>query len=372
MLLLLSDQNEESAVMSPVNIFMALAMLAEITAGESRQEILNALGVKDIAGLRDQAAKIWGLCYRDDGREKTVLGNSIWLNNELSYRESTVQELAKDYYASAFRGEMGSDAYNTMLQKWLNEMTGGLLEDQVKNVELSSGTPLALFSTVLHETKWLAEFDPSDTKPGIFHSPGKDIEADFMYSPWASDAYLCAENYKFIYKSTYQGNVWLFLPDEGTSVSDMMQEESFRNFLSQRFVYDNYFDYNMGNPIEKTYNGITGRITRVNLTVPKLDISFKQDLTSAMETLGIKTAFDLKKADYSPITDQPGVYLSQAEQGTRLIMDEEGVSAASYVEMLAGGALLEDEIDLVFDRPFFILVTGHDEVPLFAGVVNEP
>ncbi len=372
MLLLLSDQNKESAVMSPVNIYMATAMLAEITDGQTRQEILDAFGVKDIYELRDQAAKIWGLCYKDDGREKTVLGNSLWLNNTLNYRSSTVQQLADSYYASAYIGTMGSDAYNSLLQKWINDMTGGLLENQVKDIELPMDTALALVSTIWHETKWGEEFSKEDTKPGIFRAPGGDIETDFMYSEWAAGSYFLADNYKFIFKGTRQGRVWLFLPDEGTSVQEMMQEESFRDFLSYQYNENDYFDYNYGDPQLKTTRGITGVYARVHLTVPKLDISYKQDLTDAIQKMGITTAFDPSKADYSPITDQPGVYLSKAAQGTRLIMDEEGVSAASYVEYLAGAALLEDEIDFVCDRPFFMMVTGYNEVPLFAGVVNVP
>ncbi len=373
MLLLLSDQEEENAVMSPVNIWMATAMLAEITDGETRQEILDAFGVKDIYELRDQAAKIWGLCYKDDGREKTVLGNSLWLNNTLNYNSSTVQQLADSYYASAYIGAMGTDVYNSLLQKWINDMTGGLLADQVKDIELPMDTALALVSTIWHETKWGEEFSKEDTKPGTFHAPGGDIETDFMHSDWATDSYFYADNYKFIYKGTRQGNVWLFLPDEGTSVQEMMQEESFREFLFYSFDYDNYFKYdeNKGS-VGLTYKGITGAFAKVNLTVPKLDISFKQDLTEAIQKMGITTAFDPSRADYSPITNQPGVYLAKAEQGTRLIMDEEGVSAASYVEYLAGAAMLEDEIDFVCDRPFFILVTGYNDVPLFAGVVNVP
>ena len=374
MLLLLSDQEQESAVMSPVNIFMATAMLAEITDGAACQEILDALGVADIEQLRDQASKIWGLCYKDDGREKTVLGNSLWLSNALSYRTGTVQRLADSYYASAFRGEMGSEKYNSLLQKWINDMTGGLLADQVKNIELGPDTALALVSTVWHETKWDSEFDPQETKPGTFHAPEGDITVDMMHSDWAGNEYFFADHYKFINKSTRQGNVWLFLPDEGTSVQEMMQEESFRQFLSYRFDEHDYFAPNGdGVYLEgKTARGITGAFARVNLTVPKLDISCQQDLTAAMQALGIKTAFTVGQADYTPITDQPGVYLQEAKQGTRLVMDEEGVSAASYVEMLAGSAMLEDEIDLVFDRPFFILITGANEVPLFAGVVNVP
>ena len=374
MLLLLSDQKEESTVMSPVNIFMATAMLAEITDGQTRQEILDALGVKDIEELRDQTAKIWGLCYRDDGREKTVLGNSLWLSSELNYRPDTIKRLADSYYASSFSGEMGSEEYNDLLRTWLSDMTGGLLKDQINGLDLTPDTALALCSTILHETKWVREFSESSTKQGVFHSPSGDIRTDFMYSQHDLTGYFDAENYRFIQRSTKQGRVWLFLPDEGVSVSEMMQEESFLQFISSPYDYRDYYDIDIsgGSLTPKTNYGITPVTALVNLTVPKLDISFRQDLTEALQTLGIKTAFDPSAADYTTITDQPGVYLQQASQGTRLIMDEEGISAASYVMYAEGALFHEDEIDLIFDRPFFMMVTGANDVPLFAGVVNEP
>ena len=374
MLLLLSDQEEESAVMSPVNIWMATAMLAEITDGKTRQEILDAFGVKNIEALRDQAAKIWGLCYKDDGREKTILGNSLWLNNTLAYKGRAVQTLADSYYASVFRGRMGTEEYGSLLRKWIDDMTGGLLADQTKGLELPEGTALALVSTVWHETKWDAEFDPKQTKPGTFHSPKGDTEAEFMHSDWAAGMYYRADDYTFIRKSTRQGSVWLFLPDEGTALKDMMQEESFRQFLSYRFDEHDYCTPNSdGIYLEgKTTRGITGAFARVDLTLPKMDISCQQDLTDALKKMGITSAFTAGEADYTPISDEAGVYLQEAKQGTRLIVDEEGVSAASYVEMLAGSEMLEDRIELVFDRPFFIMITGANEVPLFAGVVNEP
>ena len=374
MLLLLSDEEEESAVMSPVNIFMATAMLAEITDGETRQEILDAIGVSDIDQLRDQAAKIWSMCYRDNGREKTILGNSLWLNNTiLNYRESTLKQLADSYYASSFIGSMGSEAYDRLLQQWLTEMTGGLLQQQIEGLSLDPDSALALFSTVLHETRWQEEFLPQNTKPGVFHGPAGEIDAEFMFSPYDSTSVYYGENYSFVRKPTFQGSVWLFLPDEGVSVSEMMQAESFREFISTRFNQTDYYaEWIDGQPQDVTAHGITYHAAWVNLTVPKLDLSCEQDLTDALQKLGIRTAFTKGEADYTPVTDQPEVFLKQAKQGTRLIMDEEGISAASYVEYLAGAPAIEEEIDMVFDRPFFILVTGPEYVPLFAGVVNEP
>ena len=374
MLLLLSDQEEENAVMSPVNIWMATAMLAEVTDGQARQEILDAFGVKTIEDLRDQAAKIWGLCYKDDGREKTVLGNSLWLNNSLNYHESTVRQLAGSYYASAFRGEMGSAALNSRLQQWMNEMTGGLLKDQVQNIELPYGTALALVSTILHETKWDEEFSKDATKVGIFHGANGDVETEFMRSEWDSYAYWTADDFILVRKSTRQGAAYFVLPNEGISVSEVMKEESFRDFLAYPFRDSNYFEYNdkTGESKSKTYHGITGVHALVDLTVPKLDVSCKQDLTAAIQALGIRSAFDPAAADYTALTDEPGVFLGKAEQGTRLIMDEEGISAASYVEYLAGAVAPDKFVKIVIDRPFFLLVTACDGVPLFAGVINEP
>ena len=374
MLLLLSDQETENAVMSPVNIWMATAMLAEVTDGRARQEILDAFGVKTIEELRDQAAKIWGLCYKDDGREKTVLGNSLWLDSSLNYRESTVRQLAGSYYASAFRGEMGSAALNSRLQQWINEMTGGLLKEQVQNVELPYGTALALISTILHETKWDEEFSKDATKTGIFHGADGDIETEFMRNEWDSYVYWTADKYILVRKTTKQGAAYFFLPNEGVSVSEMMKEESFRDLLAYPFRDSNYVEYDKATDRWKntTYNGVTSVSALVDLTLPKLDVSFTQDLTFAVQKLGIHAVFDPDAADFTPLTDEPGVYLGTATQGTRLIMDEEGISAASYVEYLAGAVMPDKFVKIVIDRPFFLLVTGYDDVPLFAGVINEP
>ena len=50
----LSGSNGENKVYSPLNVYMALAMLAEVTDGESRQQILTLLGSESIDALRTQ------------------------------------------------------------------------------------------------------------------------------------------------------------------------------------------------------------------------------------------------------------------------------------------------------------------------------
>ena len=93
-------------------------------------------------------------------------------------------------------------------------------------------------------------------------------------------------------------------------------------------------------------------------------------MTDALETMGISKVFDLGQADFSPISDND-LYLSQADHAARLIIDEEGVTAAAYTLMEEAGAARppEEEVDFRLDRPFLTMVTSRDGLLLFAGIV---
>lgn len=74
------------------------------------------------------------------------------------------------------------------------------------------------------------------------------------------------------------------------------------------------------------------------------------------------------------ITSDSPVYLTGVNQAARVIVDEQGVKAASYLEFPGAGAAMppEEIIDFVLDRPFLFVIADVTGVPLFTGVVNEP
>ena len=57
----------KSAVTSPPGVYLALSMLAETTGGNSREQILDLLGIGDIEALRDMAVRVFHGIYQDDG-----------------------------------------------------------------------------------------------------------------------------------------------------------------------------------------------------------------------------------------------------------------------------------------------------------------
>ena len=353
----LSGEAGENRAYAPVNVYLALGMLAELTGGSTRQEILDVLGADSIEALRTQAKAVWNAHYRNDGMTTSILGSSLWLNQDISYVPETMKILAENYYASSFQGEMGSEDFDKALQDWLDTQTGGLLQDQIQGLELKPETILALATTIYFQAKWHTEFSPQATVPGTFHALTADLTCDFMHSS-TENAYCWGENFGAVGLPLGNdgGTMWIVLPDEGQDVDSLLDSQEVTDFLLSKGSWENQ-----------------KRLT-VHLSLLKFDISAQQDLCQGLENLGLSEVFT-GAGDFSPMTTQvQNIALTQATHGVRVAIDEEGVSAAAYTLMALDGSTMpvEDEIDFVVDRPFLFAITSPDGLPLFAGIVHTP
>ena len=177
----LTQEPGENRVYSPLNVYMALSMLAQLTGGESQGQILELLGSGSMDGLRKQAGGVWHAGYRNDKTATSILASSLWLNQDVRFNQDTMDILARDFYASSYAGKMGSKELNKALQDWLNEQTGGLLEEQAGNIELGPNIILALATTLYFKAPWVDDFPKDKTAPQTFHTPAEDVETDFMH-----------------------------------------------------------------------------------------------------------------------------------------------------------------------------------------------
>lgn len=355
----LSGSGNENRLYSPLNVYMALAMTAEISDGETRQQILDLIGADSLESLRKQANSVWNANYSDDGAVTSILASSLWLNNNISFNKKIIDTLGTNYYASSYQGTMGSEELNKELRKWLNEQTGGMLNDEIKDIELDSKTVMALATTIFYQAKWQLDFEESKTVQNVFHSPTGDITCDFMNSTEYEEFYYWGSNFSAVSKQlANSGKMYFVLPDENVSVDDLLSDNEVKSFLTADSSWKNY---------EKI---------RINLSVPKFDVSSELDLKNGLKNLGVINCFDESKSDFSSLCPdfKDPIFISKIEHGVRVAVDEEGVTATAYtVEMLAGATRpTEDEIDFVLDRPFIFVITSDDGLLLFAGVVNRP
>ncbi|MBQ8403608.1 MAG: hypothetical protein IJX55_11410 [Clostridia bacterium] len=349
----LNTENGKNSLYSPLNVYMALAMLAETAGGESREQILGLLGMGNIDALRTNAHALWNLSYIDDGTQKCLLANSVWLNEGAAFKQAALENLSKHYYASAFRGEMGAEDYNKALRNWLNEQTGGFLKEQVEGMGFSAETVMALASTLWFKGAWRNEFSENGNAAGIFQTPNGEIECEFMNKTLV-DSYYYLSNFAAVSLGFKNGGQMFFiLPDEGFAPEDLLASEELAEFIA--------------------YGGSKSpnKFTQINLSVPKFDVSDDTDLKEGLENLGVTDVFDPEKADFSTISNTP-LFVTQASHSVRVTIDEQGCEAAAITIFEAGAGLPKDEVDFVLDRPFIFVITSDVGLPLFVGVVNVP
>lgn len=349
----LSDTEGDNKVCSPVNVYMALAILAETADGESRAEILSLLGAESIESLRTTAGAIWRAHYCDDGAVTSILASSIWLDKGITYVEETVERIAELYYASSFRGEMGSEELNEALRAWIDSETGGLLSDSLESVETVSETVFALVTTVFFRAKWVNEFNETLNEERVFHGENGDILCEFM-TQTRGGHYRSGEGFSAIALPFSEGgSMYLILPDRNKSVDSVLAGEKLYAFLASSHPWE------------------SARYCEITARIPKFDVSSSVELSESLREMGLSSVFSAKRADFSPITDMDGICLSKVQHSVRVAIDEEGCIAAAYTAMTyAGSAMPTNHVEFVLDRPFIFVITSDVGLPLFVGVVN--
>lgn len=328
----------ENQVISPVSLAYALAMTAQGARGETRQEILDALGAEDagqVSGLMEPLA--------DAGLRQANAAFSF----AGEVREDYIDALQADFDAQWFVPEGSvADAVNA----WVSEHTDGLIE-RMMDAEPDSDAMLTLLNTVAMDAQWASPFVEEDTNEDVFHGPEGDVIVPFMHqTSWM--AYGERDGVKMVrldYRdSTLQ--LMIALPEEG-GLADVL--------AGLRGEGLGYFRFD-GN-------------SEVILSMPRLDLSADNLLNEVLMNEGIQTAFG-SDADLSGIADGD-LSVDQVRQKARVIFDEEGTRAAASTEIsIKATAMMPSALE-TFDlnRPFaFVIADSATGAVCFAGAVVNP
>ncbi len=351
----LSGAEGKNRAYSPVNVYMALAMLAESTGGNSRTQLLDLLGADSIDVLRTQAGDMWTANYRNDGATTSILANSIWLDEGINFNQTTVNEIAKQYLASVYRGDLSSDTVLADLREWLNKQTGGLLTEAADNLKLPPETVMALCSTLYFRAKWDTVFDQEKNDLKAFHSISGDYDTEFMNATDYGGCYFWSDDFGAVsLPFTEGGNMWLILPDKDKTIDDVLKAGDYIGLTNSGEWKDQ-------------------KQLIINYSVPKFDISSEIDLKNGLKSLGVTDIFETETADFSPLSDS-AMRVSTAKHAARVVIDEEGCTAAAFTAIEYDGEAEppEEEIDFILDRPFLFMIESDAGQPLFIGEVNNP
>ena len=341
--------DSENRVYSPVSLYAALAMLTEVTGGDTKQQVMELLDAGDTETLRQQIKDLWIGVYTDDDQSVCRLANGAFLRENADVNQETVNTLADWHFASTYRVPMGTEEADKAIAGWLNQNTGGLLSQETGDIRTDGNDLLRLYNTIYYKSGWQDAFRSSATTRDTFTAAdGAAQKTDFMHRT-ESGSYQKGDGYTAAPRSLNYGRMVFVLPDEGVMPESLLQRDGF-------------------------LAGLTGDYNAAELvwSVPKFDVKSSTELKEVLQSLGVTEAFDMTKADFTPLTEN-GAFLSSAMQAARVKIDEEGVEAAAYTELVTRDTAMMEvppTVEMDLDRPFLFVIFDYNNIPLFVGTVN--
>ncbi len=344
----------ENAVYAPVSLYLSLGMLTELTEGRTKEQVTELLGVSDSETLRQWTQSLWRQLYCDEKDSALWLGTAAFLNEAMTFHKEPLEVLAEDYYASSYGLPMGTSGADKTIAAWLDQQTNDLLAEDTGAIKTKEIDLLRLYNTIYYKAAWRAEFSGGATEKDIFTAAdGTEQRTDFMHISLAGSPVARGEGYRRA--SLYLkdgGEMTFYLPDEGVTVEELLQRENFLQEAEDLLV--------------DTFE------VRVNWSVPKFDLHDSLKLNDALQALGVTDAFDKAAADFTPLTDT-GAVVSSVMQAARVRIDEEGMEAAAYTEIIVEPTAAEpppcSEEEMNLNRPFLFAI-WKDGAPLFIGAVQ--
>lgn len=349
----LTNVEDDSAVVSPASVYVALGILSDCSAGETRDQLTSLLGSDDADEIHAQVAALWDSFYLEGDESKSVVVSSLWLNNVMEYDTDFINSLSENYRASVFSGEFGSEEYDGQLKKWLIEQTKGLLADQTEEEHFDETTDFAVLTTLYRKEAWKMRF-ADYTWEAPFH--GLHWEENCIFMGQEDEySFVSGADFESVGVPLEDGSaVWFVLPNKGKTTDDVIRSSE------------------LWNCIESWGKSPDARITtRGRVNVPKFDVKSKTDLIPALRELGVTAIFQEDKADFTPLLGNGNHkdYVQLFENYSRIKIDESGIEATSGT--LFDGGTLGVMPEVYLDRPFVFVMTNPAGLPLFAGVVNQ-
>lgn len=388
------DNPQQGLVLcSNINMYLTSGMLSEMAAGQSREQILNSFGknmfrvyISDCENVSESykereerkeeqrmMREMMGYIGGKIKSENCSFGNSVWLSDKYDYSKETGKILKNDYNAYSLTGKMGSKSFNDKINKWIDEQTGGKIKGSSKT---DKDMAMLLLSAINFNEQWNVGFDKKNTKTGIFYGQlaytcGNTTEEEkidkekcsFLNSEYAY-AYAENDSYQAVSIPMTNANMNIIMPKKNVAADKLINKKDAKQMIS----------------LCNTFNKKWDNSKIVSLSIPKLSFTGELELKPLMQDMGVKNIFNRKKADFSNLLvsggdnkSESGMYVGGAKQKSSLTIDENGCNMASYTELGLCGASADgkkEKVTMNCNRPFIIIVSTNDGLPIFMGAVN--
>ena len=349
---------------SPYSISLALAMTYAGGRGETAQQMADTLQFL-LEQERLHPAFNWldaeltrrgeGAAGKDGEGFRLNIVNAIWGQKDYEFLSDFLDVLAENYGAGLRILDFITETEKSRLtiNDWVSDQTEGRIEDLIPQGAIGELTRLVLTNAIYFNAAWGYPFHEDMTADGPFYLLDGGQVAVPMMKQTESFGYTEGEGYQAV-ELLYDGrelSMVILLPEAGNF-------EAFEEGLQAHHV-------------DAIINDL--QLTEVALTMPQFEFESEFSLKDTLAGMGMPIAFS-SSADFSGMTGNPELFISDVVHKAFVAVDEAGTEAAAATAVImALTAVPPPPVEVTIDRPFIFLIRDIETgAILFVGRVMNP
>jgi len=357
----LKEEDEGNLFYSPYSISLALAMTYAGARGETAQQMAGTLQFL-LEQERLHPAFNWldaelasrgeGAAGKDGEGFRLNIVNAIWGQKDYEFLSDFLDVLAENYGAGLrildFINE--TEASRLAINQWVSDQTEGRIEDLIPQGAIDALTRLVLTNAIYFNAAWAYPFDGNSTADGPFYLlDGEQVIVPMMRQ---------TEVFNYTEGEGYQGIELLY---DGGELSMVILLPEAGNFES----------FEKGLQAQQVDTIISGlQPIQVGLTMPKFEFDSEFSLKDTLPEMGMPIAFS-GAADFSGMTGNPELFISDVVHKSFVAVDEAGTEAAAATAVIMRLTAVPKQVTI--DRPFIFLIRDIETgAILFVGRVMNP
>lgn len=339
----------KTALVSPLSVLTALALVQNGAQGDTLAQLEQALG-----GLDRDTLNAYMRAYCDFLTESDELkiANSVWTDSSAEAKRAFLQKAVDSYSAQIFSALLSSKKTVSSINSWVKKNTDGMIPKIIENADRDA--VMMLINAVAFEAKWETPYTNDDIEKLEFNSySGKSKKTEFMCS---TESVYLSDSDAVGFMKPYKNGRFAFaalLPDEDVNIDDYIASLS-------------------GEKLMKIFSSAK-KNEEVDVKMPKFKAEYSTQLIDTLKKMGIEDAFDRKSADFSSLIDKnDGAYIGTVMHKTFIEVDQEGTRAAAATLVGISKMSMPAINPVCLNRPFvYMIVDTETNLPLFIGVQTE-
>ena len=352
-----SQQDSENIFISPLSVSMALGMTLNGAAGETKAGMKEALGLQDmdLPAMNESYASFIELLGSADSKVNMKLANSIWYKQGFSVQESFRDTVKKFFDARIDSLDFSDPSAGDTINQWVSDNTEGLIEELIQG-SIPPNMVMYLINAIYFEGDWNYQFDPDNTSEQEFATGAGTVPTDMMSQKNNLAAYV--SNEVKVLDLAYGDSLFSM-----TLMMPASEDSSIDKFVQEKMTAEN---------LEYWRSRLTRDTT--NISLPKFELEYEIKMNDVLKSMGMEQAFDEDAADFSNISSDRRLFISEVKHKSFVEVNEEGTEAAAVTSVGVGITSAGPKVRTInFDRPFIFMIRERTSgTILFMGKMQDP